>query len=185
MFKEGEIMKIKTLTILALTIILLIIAMPAKATVVDISVSTDKPVYQLGEYVTVYLTAYNPNPEPVTLNFAGNQTVTYIMDGTFDPTQGTVSSGDPWHHTIDAYGSWTIDMVHGAYAISVYPLNVGNHSVVGIMIGSYSGSPFEFESSPVHFAVVPEPTTLLLLTFGTIVLRHKRRNVNTVAKNIP
>jgi len=78
----------------------------AQATVVDITVATDKPTYQLGEYVTVSVTAYNPNPEPVTLYFIDNSEVTYIMDNTFDLYGGWVFIGIVYK-TISAYDSYT------------------------------------------------------------------------------
>lgn len=53
------------------------------ATVVDISVATDKQIYQLNEEVTVFVTAYNPNPQPVTLTFGSTLVASYFMDDTY------------------------------------------------------------------------------------------------------
>jgi|GEM_PF-7003056 len=59
-------MKTKIISILALNLVLFLSGIGI-ADLVDISVATDKPTYQVGEEVIVYVSAYNPNTEPVTL----------------------------------------------------------------------------------------------------------------------
>jgi hypothetical protein len=135
----------------------------ANATIVDISIVTDKPTYQLGEYVTVSITAYNPNSAPVTLGLPLSQP-TYLMDGTFNWNHNKIFAPVMMYKTINAYDSWTLDRVHGAYEMSLYPLSMGSHSVVGI-VGTYGSS------LPVQFEVIPEPATLALIAMGPLFFR--------------
>ena len=140
----------------------------ANATIVDISASTDKTVYQLGETVVVSIIVYNPNPEPVTLSYSGGN-ITYIMDNIFDWKTGKAFPLWVLNKTIDAYDFWTVELVHGSVESSFYPLDAGNHSVVGI-IGSYGSS------VPVQFEVVPEPGTLSLFCGSAFLIKLYAKN---------
>ncbi|MFA6426788.1 MAG: hypothetical protein WCW64_11510 [Phycisphaerae bacterium] len=144
--------------------VLLIFANVLKASVVDITVSTDKPTYQLGEYVTVSITSYNPNPQPVTLNFDTSLQAIYLMDGTFDSSQNQAVAMWSTERTINAYDSYTWTRTHGAGALILYPLGLGIHSVAGEVVGYGSSSSIQFE-------VVPEPGALAILSFALPIFR--------------
>lgn len=141
------------------------------ASTIDISAATNKPTYQLGEYVTISVTAYNPNPQPVTLYFSSSLQATYLIDNTFDWTQGKGFAQEPTQQTISPYGSYSWNLIHDN-EMAIYPLGLGNHSVTGTVINYGTTSPIEFE-------VVPEPATFLLLATGWAFIRHKRRISNS------
>jgi hypothetical protein len=135
-----------------------------KATVVDITVSTDKESYLLGEEVIVSVIAYNPNPEPVTLYFGSSLLATYLMDDVFDWSEGRFFEPVNLQLIIQPYNFHTFDLKHGLYEMSLYPLDFGTHTVVGEVVG-YG------QSAQVQFEVIPEPSTLLILGFGALLLR--------------
>lgn len=162
-------MKIKIITFM----ILLCIAGIANATIVDITVATDKESYLLGEEVIVSVTAYNPNPEPVTLT-GGFYFASYIMDGIYDWVEGR--SGPPViiYLTIEPDDSFTWNLTHGSYEMQEYPLALGIHTVVGQvlaveLIGDGTSASSEFE-------VIPEPSTFLLLVIGIVLANAKQRH---------
>ena len=71
--------KTVNLTVLVIVSVLLLAGPTVNAEIVDIGVETDKPTYLLEEPVTVFVTAYNPTPEAVTLGF-GSATG-HLFDG--------------------------------------------------------------------------------------------------------
>ncbi len=123
-------MKTKIMGIITVVLVLGF-AGTAEATIVDVSVATNKLVYELGEDVVVFVIAYNPNPEPITLT-GGFYFASYKMDGVYDWAEGRCthptnnctcnnqSKGlrymgfDPWFlrnarispNCWDAYGYW-------------------------------------------------------------------------------
>ncbi len=137
------------------------------ATVVDISVATDKEIYQLNEDVIVFVTAYNPNQEPVTLGFPSALTTTYLMDGVFNWSEGKVFAPSGLQLTIEAHEFATWELTHGSIEMGLYALNLGVHSVVGEVVG-YG------QSEAVEFEVIPEPATIVILSFGVFWVRKKR-----------
>ena len=132
--------------------------------IVDISVETDKPIYQFGEEVMISVTAYNPRSDAITLALHLDPTVSYMMDGVFDWKEyhvGLPAIGDV---VFEPFQSRTWELTHGAWESQFYPLEIGTHSVVGELID------YGF-SEAVEFEVVPEPATILLLGLGGLVLR--------------
>lgn len=158
----------KTSTLVLTMVLFLGLNGNGRADLVDISVATDKTTYELGEYITVYISAYNPNPEPVTLGFPSALQATYIMDDIFDWSEDKVFSDLPTGFSIDPGEShiWTHN--HGNSEMNLYFPNIGTHSIVGKVI-NYG------QSMPVEFEVIPEPTSIVLLLFGgvTFILRSK------------
>jgi hypothetical protein len=158
-------MKTKILIILAM----LVFVGPLSASIVDISVATDKSTYQLGEYVTISITAYNPNPQPVTLN-GGIPLESYVMDGTYNWAD--------WHtsplpviisKTIQSNDSFTWNLTHDAQEMQRYPLGIGTHIVVGkILALELIGNN---QSAPIQFEVIPEPATFVLFGPGLLIVR--------------
>ncbi len=138
------------------------------ATVVDISVATDKEIYQLNEDVIVFVTAYNPNQEPVTLGFGSSLTTTYLMDAVFNWSEGKVFNPSGRQLTIEANESFTWDITHGSIEMNLYALDLGVHSVVGEVVG-YG------QSEAINFEVIPEPATILLLGCGVFWARKEHR----------
>jgi hypothetical protein len=158
MMKKAEIQAILILLSFGMT----------KATAVNVSTITDKETYLFGEQVVVSVTAYNPEPNPVTLGFATSLQASYLMDDVYDWTEGKYFIQFGGQLTIDPYGSYTWDLTHGYYEMELYPLDVGTHTVRGEVV-EYG------YSSPVQFEVVPEPATILLLTLGSLLLTKRRR----------
>jgi hypothetical protein len=150
-----------------LVVLVLGFAGMARATIVDICAATNKPVYDLGEEVVVFVIAYNPNPEPVTLGFVSTLQASYLMDGVFDWSEDKAFAQIPTGARIKPYDSCTWNLSHDSHAMMIYPLDVGFHTVVGEVVG-YG------QSAPVEFEVVPEPSTLLLFAIGLIGTRRRR-----------
>jgi hypothetical protein len=144
----------------------------AKATIVDISTATNKPVYELGEDVTVFVIAYNPNPDPVTLYFPTSLQASYIMDDVFDLRTIIAWTPESTELGIPAYDSYTWNLHHRFYAMEAYPLSIGNHIVEGYVVG-YG------KSVPVEFEVVPEPSICLFFVIGFVAVqaRYYRRSL--------
>jgi hypothetical protein len=162
---KGKAMKTKIITIM----IAFSIAGIAKATVVDVNVATDKESYLLGEEVIVSVIAYNPNLEPVTLYFGSSLLATYLMDDVFDWSEGRIFEPVNLQLTIQPYNFHTFDFMHGLYEMSLYPLDFGTHTVVGEVVG-YG------QSAQVQFEVVPEPSSILLLSMGIVLASAKKRH---------
>jgi len=139
----------------------------AEATIVEISASTNKPVYELGEEVVVFVIAYNPTPEPLTLFFGSTLQASYLMDGVFDWTEKKRFEAVLTKRIIEPDHSYTWNLIHDSFETSIYPLGVGTHILVGYVVGYR-------ESAPVEFEVVPEPATILLLGLGSLMVRKKR-----------
>ncbi|MFA6187227.1 MAG: hypothetical protein WC770_08475 [Phycisphaerae bacterium] len=166
-------MEKKLKIILGVLVILLCYGGLTKATIVDISVATNKPIYQLGEYVTVSITAYNPNPQPVTLN-GGIPLASYVMDGVYNwadwhtsPLQVIVSK------TIQPNQSFTWNLTHDAQEMQRYPFDIGVHTVVGkVMAFEIIG---DNQSSPLQFEVIPEPSAFAILSFALPIFRYLTR----------
>jgi hypothetical protein len=149
--------------------LLIVLSFSAHATL-QITVNTDKDVYHLGEYVAISITAYNPNPQEVTLNFSG-RLATYTIDDIFNlanwpffPRKSIV--------TIQPNTTFTWQLIHDYWPTQEYPLSVGIHTVIGQLWAEELGE--NNITSPIQFEVIPEPTTFLLLTFGIIVTRYKK-----------
>jgi len=147
-------------------VMVLALAEGAMATIVEVSAATDKPMYLLGEEVTVSVTAYNPNPEPVELVFGGFE-ATYLMDDVFDWRQGKAAGLGIRYLTIDPYDSYTRDLIHGEEEMDLYPLSIGTHYIVGEFL-DYG------YSAQVEFEVVPEPASVFLLTLGASIIRFTK-----------
>lgn len=142
----------------------------AKADIIDISVATDKETYLLGEDVTVFVTAYNPNPDPITLYFASSLQASYLMDGVFDWRTGKGFEYMVTKRVIEPYDSRVWQLDHGTYEKAIYPLSIGRHTVVGEVVG-YG------QSAPVEFQVIPEPASVLLIGLGALWIRAGKRGV--------
>jgi len=165
-------MKTTSISILALVLVLCLSDI-GRADLVDISVATDKPTYQVGEEVKVYVRAYNPGLDSVTLTFGSNIQTSYWMDDIYDWQAGRDRLWVLTYATINPNTTHTWELIHGSYEMSVYPLEIGTHSVVGI-VGAYELSG-NGESSPIEFEVIPEPASLIILTTGSLwIFRYSR-----------
>ena len=121
---------------------------PECETIVEVSVTTDESTYLLGEEVTVFVTAYNPNPQAVTLYFGTTLEASYLMDGVFDWTEDKYFAQVIGQFTIEPYDSYTWNLCHGPDEMAIYPLDVGTHTVVGEVVGYGQSAPVEFEVVP-------------------------------------
>ena len=160
--------KKRVIRIVAAVLVLAFAGM-AKATIVEVGVATDKPTYLLDEGVTVFVTAYNPNPEPVTLTFSTSMQASYLMDAIYDWKEHHGAYLWATEQEIQPFDTHTWTLTHGAEEMETYPLTVGTHTVVGEVIG-YG------QSAPVEFEVIPEPTIFLFLVMGIAGIRAKHRN---------
>lgn len=133
----------------------------------QISVTTDKPVYQMGETINVSITVINSGSTSEKL-YGGYYFTTYIIDDAYNWAdrfapqvilQTTFQPGET--------KMW--EMAHEINEWQEYPLTVGMHSLVG-------GAGFTLLSDPVEFEVIPEPTSILLLGAGLISLRKNNRS---------
>lgn len=137
------------------------------ATIVDISVATDKEIYQLNEEVTVLVTAYNPNPEPVTLRFGSTLVASYLMDDAYYWHENRNFAPVLLRKDIEPNSRFTWELAHGSKDMDLHALDLGVHSVVGEVVG-YG------QSEVVNFEVIPEPATIVILGFGVFWVRKKR-----------
>ncbi len=160
----------KTRIMATISVVLVLgMAQLAKATVVDICAATNKPTYFLGEDVVVFVIAYNPNPEPVTLTFPSSMQASYLMDNTYDWKDHHGSWPVVTEQIIEAFNPHTWTLIHGADEMETYLPAIGTHTIVGEVLG-YG------QSATVEFEVVPEPGTILFLMMGMISTRLKRHN---------
>lgn len=133
----------------------------------QISIATDKSIYQIGETIGISITVFNSGTTFETL-YGGFYFTTYIMDGVYDWADR--SGPQVVIHTTFLPGEtkrW--EMAHGFYEWQAYPLAVGTHSIVG-------GAGFTLLSEPVEFQVIPEPVTLLLFGVGVVLFIRKRQS---------
>jgi len=139
-----------------------------EATTVEVSVATDKATYLLGEDVTVFVTAYNPNPQPVTLFFGSALQRSYSIDGIYDWRQGHGWGDWPTRVVIGPNDTHTWDLIHGSYERQFYPLDIGTHTVIGEVVGYGYSTPIEFKVAPdiVDAMVDIGPDTLNLASKG-------------------
>ncbi|MDH4240765.1 MAG: hypothetical protein OEW48_14495, partial [Phycisphaerae bacterium] len=112
--------------------------------IIEVSAATDKSTYLLGEDVTIFVTAYNPNAEAVTLFFEC-MVASYLMDGVFDYAEVPWTPW-PFHQvTIESHSSHTWELTHNEMG---YPLGIGTHTVVGEVLGYGYSEPVDFEVIP-------------------------------------
>ncbi|MBN1764637.1 MAG: hypothetical protein JW860_05215 [Sedimentisphaerales bacterium] len=140
---------------------------------VEINISTDKNIYQLDEDITVYVSAYNPTDETIVLGFSTTYQVTYIMDDIFDWSDYHYFSAIPTSISIASLDTYVWEIIHDQEMRDIYLLELGVHSVVGKVVSNGISPVYEFE-------VIPEPTSLLLISYGILVTRIRRK---TIIKN--
>ena len=90
------------------------------------------------------------------------------MDDVFDWTEGKEFAQGATNVTIEPDDYYTWELTHSLDEMMLYPLDVGIHSVVGVVVGYGQSIPIEFE-------VTPEPATVFLLGLGAICIRQNRR----------
>jgi LEA14-like dessication related protein len=168
-------MKLEIKIAFILAAIMLFATGVVQATIVDITAATNKPVYELGEEVAVFVIAYNPNPEPITLT-GGFYFASYIMDGVYDWAEGKSAPEVILHVTINPRDYVTWDLTHGSYEMQEWPLTVGMHTVVGEVLAVQLIG--DGRSTPVQFEVIPEPSTILLIVIGFIAFRARHCRIS-------
>ena len=135
------------------------------ATLLEITVDTDKDIYQLNEVVEVYVSLYNPTSEPVTI-YTFPPIASYRMDDVYFWHQNKIFPLGSTSFTMQPGEIKTWQLEHGVQENAEYFLSVGIHSVQGLSSGQYS--------DPAEFQVVPEPATLALLALGGLILRKRK-----------
>jgi LEA14-like dessication related protein len=159
-------MKTKIIGIITMGLVLLGFTGMVKAVIIDVSVATNKPVYELGEEVVVFVIAYNPNPEPVTLTFPTSMQASYLMDNIYNWKEHHGAWQMVTEQRIEAFSSHTWTLVHGTDEMETYLPMFGTHTIAGEVL-RYG------QSVSVEFQVVPEPSTLLLLVVGFFAVRTR------------
>lgn len=120
---------------------------------IDVSVSTDKEAYDPGDPVRIEVKGKNTSEEPVTLHFPSLHYADYQIDEEYLWSRGKFLLPIPTSFTIPPGVEVSWRFVHRTRE---YPLEPGEHSVVGIVVG-YG------RSEAVGFVVnekQPEPMTV-------------------------
>jgi len=145
--------------------ILCVAALGAQATradLVEITVATNKAIYQLDENVLITVAAFNPTSDPITLMFpSGDIPASYWMDGVYDWEKDRSRVFWLAQVTIASQEERTWQLTHGAYERTQYPLVPGWHTVQGELVLLHP-----LVGAPVSFQVVPEPPAFLLILAG-------------------
>jgi hypothetical protein len=115
----------------------------ASASIVDVSVATDKSAYIFGDSIKYIVTATNPSAQPVTLNFNTSRQADYLVDNIFSPDD--VALEVLTSRTVPANGSVSWNFFH---PWSDYPLAPGSHSVAGEVVGYGNSLPTPFSVAP-------------------------------------
>jgi len=100
--------------------------------IVDVSVSTDKEIYELGELVKINVSATNNSDNPVTLEFPTLHQADYRIDEAYLWSKGKFFLPIPTSITLPPGAKITWSFVHSA---GEYRLLPGEHSIVGIVVG--------------------------------------------------
>jgi len=132
---------------------------------IEVSVSTDKQRYVLGEPIEITVTAYNPTDSTVGVYYEGGCTVlTYVIDGyigsgTYVDENGTDLGGvadavycPPGTYIFQPDETITRTFVRDAgtfFGDDYVPLPIGRHTVVGTISGNS-----QYESRPITIQVV-------------------------------
>lgn len=91
---------------------------------IEVTVATDKSTYQYGDSVEIFVVAYNPTSEPITLSWPDHCQFDYLIDGEPHitciqvPSELTIESQS--YHTWE----WT----------DTEPLETGEHEIVGLVV---------------------------------------------------
>ena len=160
-------MKKGKITLVLIAVILLFgLTKLIRADIVEISVETDKLTYLLDEEVVVSITAYNPNTEPVTLNFSSTLQASYCMDDIYDYKDYYGGHAIPTTQYIQPLSDYTWTIIHRISDMEIYKPEIGEHNVIGEVIGYGQSTPFDFR-------VIPEPATLSLMFMGMFGIRAR------------
>ena len=144
-----------------------------RADLVDISVTTDKTTYQVGEDVKVYVSVFNPGLDSVTLTFTSSLESSYWMDEEYYWHENKIIIPSGSLLTINPNTSHTWELIHGPTELSEYPLNIGMHTVTG-MVGAYELQD-NYMTEPVEYEVIPEPTSIMIFSVGALFLTRSLR----------
>jgi len=163
---------------LVLMVVILLFGLPktTMSNIIEVSVETDKTIYQLGEEVMVSITAHNPNDQDLILTLGVDIQATYIMDDIYNWAEGRTTLPAYFTYTLTPYNSITWELTHGPSEMQDYSLNIGLHSVVGeVLAVELVGDDARF-SEPVTFEVIPEPISILLMTSGLLGIWFRRKD---------
>jgi Intracellular proteinase inhibitor len=116
------------------------VALPflTRASVVLVTTMTDKLSYLPYEPITVFVTADNPSPNPLTLQFSSSLQASYTMDGAYDWTEGWLFLQVFTEVTIQPFSSHTWDLEHDWLR---HAPQVGLHWVTGYLPGYGQSQP--------------------------------------------
>lgn len=141
---------------------------------VDISIATNKQTYLLGEEVIVYVSAYNPGLDPVTLTFPSGLTASYWIDETYYWHENKIIAPIYLQLNIDPDSTHTWQRIHGLQEMTEYSLAIGTHDVIGIIYALELQTNYMTEL--LEFEVIPEPGGFIIITTGSLwILRYSRK----------
>lgn len=137
---------------------------------IEVSVTTDKTTYLLGEEIGISVTAFNPNDYELSLDALSYYK---IDDGKWLPLYIMIVWPPIPLPPMSSY-TWDFEHFHGPpLDPDYYPLlEIGEHSVVG-QAAVYTES--YIQSEPFQFSVIPEPATVILMSLGALGFVRRRQ----------
>ena len=105
----------------------------------EVTVSTDKEVYGVGEKVPIRVTITNKTDAQVVLKFTSDREAGYIIDGVYSEYNGGGFLDIYTEIPLEPGESYFWEFVHDP---ADYPLLPGKHSIVGIVVGYGHSAPW-------------------------------------------
>ena len=132
---------------------------------VNVTITTDKPEFAVGEGIDFHITATNTSPEPALLTFTGTQAMYMVMEKlvySYPLNNNGAPTGADQTLLLPGNGSHTWTFRHRYQA---YEFSLGEHEVVGRVnaVGLTTSQPLKFRITD-----PPLPTKSYTLNFETI-----------------
>ncbi len=165
-FQGRRTMKKIVMVMMVVLCFVVLLASSSNATLVEVSVETDKDVYELGEDILIDVTAYNPGSGDETLTFTDSIHASYEIDSVYNWADGIVSQ--PYGSILvlqpGTSETWTF-----THTFQHYALEAGPHSIIG-QVGALELIGGGSEAASI--TVIPEPASIL--SFGSVFIVLKK-----------